>query len=169
MHEHLVGDAGGIREEAALLRLLEQRLRLERDLARADAPPAAVDAALIFAPVGALVPTALRGVRKGGVVVCAGIHMSDIPAFPYEILWGERILRSVANLTRRDGEEFLALAAQVPVRTTVQVFPLSEANAALDALRSGERLGPAALGLMPGDIAWVSAAKGTGIALSDGR
>lgn len=110
-----------------------------------ETPPAAVDAAMIFAPVGALVPTALRHVRKGGVVVCAGIHMSDIPAFPYEILWGERVLRSVANLTRRDGEEFLALAARVPVRTTVQVFALSEANAALDAVRSGRVQGAAVL------------------------
>jgi propanol-preferring alcohol dehydrogenase len=110
-----------------------------------DALPAAVEAALIFAPVGALVPAALRHVRKGGVVVCAGIHMSDIPAFPYEILWGERVLRSVANLTRRDGEEFLALAARVPVRTTVQAFPLSEANAALDAVRSGRVQGAAVL------------------------
>ena len=112
-------------------------------------PPTAVDAALIFAPVGALVPTALRLVRKGGVVVCAGIHMSDIPAFPYEILWGERVVRSVANLTRRDGEEFLALAAQVPVRTTVEVFPLSEANAALDAVRSGRVHGAAVLDCRP--------------------
>jgi propanol-preferring alcohol dehydrogenase len=113
------------------------------------APPTDVDAALIFAPVGALVPIALRHTRKGGVVVCAGIHMSDIPAFPYEILWGERVVRSVANLTRRDGEEFLALAAQVPVRTTVQVFPLSEANAALDAVRSGRVNGAAVLDCRP--------------------
>ncbi|MGZ9030473.1 MAG: zinc-dependent alcohol dehydrogenase family protein [Burkholderiaceae bacterium] len=110
-----------------------------------DAPPAEVDAALIFAPVGALVPIALRHSRKGGVVVCAGIHMSDIPAFPYDILWGERVVRSVANLTRKDGEEFLAIAAQVPVRTTVEVFPLREANAALQAVRSGHVLGAAVL------------------------
>ncbi len=110
-----------------------------------DAPPTDVDAALIFAPVGALVPAALRHTRKGGVVVCAGIHMSDIPAFPYEILWGERVIRSVANLTRKDGEDFLALAAQVPVRTVVEVFPLHEANAALDALRSGRVRGAAVL------------------------
>jgi len=109
------------------------------------APPEPFDAALIFAPVGALVPAALRHTRKGGVVVCAGIHMSDIPVFPYEILWGERIVRSVANLTRRDGEEFLALAAQVPVRTTVEVFPLAEANAALDAVRNGRVHGAAVL------------------------
>ena len=110
-----------------------------------ETPPADVDAALIFAPVGALVPTALRLVRKGGVVVCAGIHMSDIPAFSYDILWGERVVRSVANLTRRDGEEFLALAAQVPVSTTVEVFPLREANAALAAVRSGRVHGAAVL------------------------
>jgi propanol-preferring alcohol dehydrogenase len=109
------------------------------------APPAAFDAALIFAPVGALVPAALRHARKGGVVVCAGIHMSDIPAFPYQWLWGERVIRSVANLTRRDGEEFLALAARVPVRTTVEAFPLAEANAALDAVRSGRVRGAAVL------------------------
>jgi propanol-preferring alcohol dehydrogenase len=109
------------------------------------APPAPFDAALIFAPVGALVPAALRHTRKGGIVVCAGIHMSTIPAFPYDILWGERVVRSVANLTRRDGEEFLALAARVPVRTTVEVFPLAEANAALDAVRSGRVHGAAVL------------------------
>jgi len=109
------------------------------------APPAAVDAALIFAPVGALVPTALRHARKGGIVVCAGIHMSTIPAFSYDLLWGERVVRSVANLTRRDGDEFLALAAQVPVHTTVEVFPLAEANAALDAVRSGRVRGAAVL------------------------
>jgi propanol-preferring alcohol dehydrogenase len=111
----------------------------------ATPPPAPVDAALIFAPVGALVPTALRHLRKGGLVVCAGIHMSDIPAFPYDLLWGERAVKSVANLTRRDGEEFLALAAQVPVRTTVEVFALTDANAALDAVRSGRVRGAAVL------------------------
>jgi propanol-preferring alcohol dehydrogenase len=110
-----------------------------------DAPPAPFDAALIFAPVGALVPAALRHARKGGIVVCAGIHMSDIPAFPYELLWGERVVRSVANLTRRDGEEFLALAGRVPVRTAVEVFPLAEANAALDAVRGGRVQGAAVL------------------------
>jgi propanol-preferring alcohol dehydrogenase len=109
------------------------------------APPQPFDAALIFAPVGALVPAALRHARKGGIVVCAGIHMSRIPAFPYDILWGERVVRSVANLTRRDGEEFLALAARVPVRTTVEVFPLAEANAALEAVRSGRVHGAAVL------------------------
>jgi propanol-preferring alcohol dehydrogenase len=109
------------------------------------APPAPFDAALIFAPVGALVPAALRHTRKGGSVVCAGIHMSDIPAFAYELLWGERVLKSVANLTRADGEQFLALAAQVPVRTTVEVYPLADANAALDAVRSGRVHGAAVL------------------------
>jgi alcohol dehydrogenase, propanol-preferring len=100
-------------------------------------PPEELDAAIIFAPVGGLVPAALRAVGKGGTVVCAGIHMSDIPSFPYDLLWGERVLRSVANLTRRDGEEFLQLAPEVPVRTEVQTFPLEEANAALDHLRAG--------------------------------
>lgn len=102
-----------------------------------ESPPRPLDAAILFAPVGALVPAALRAVRKAGVVVCGGIHMSDIPSFPYEILWGERSIRSVANLTRQDGEEFLALAAQIPLRPEVTVFPLSEANAALEALRAG--------------------------------
>ncbi len=110
-----------------------------------ESPPEELDAAIIFAPVGALVPVALRAVAKGGVVVCAGIHMSDIPSFPYEILWGERVLRSVANLTRKDGEEFLALAPKVPIRTTVQTFPLEEANEALDALRGGRIGGSAVL------------------------
>jgi propanol-preferring alcohol dehydrogenase len=110
-----------------------------------ESPPEELDAAIIFAPVGALVPTALRSVGKAGVVVCAGIHMSDIPSFPYELLWGERVLRSVANLTRRDGEEFLSLAPQVPVRTEVQVFPLEQANEALDHLRRGETRGAVVL------------------------
>ncbi|MDP9306980.1 MAG: zinc-dependent alcohol dehydrogenase family protein [Actinomycetota bacterium] len=110
-----------------------------------ESPPDELDAAIIFAPVGALVPTALRSVGKAGVVVCAGIHMSDIPSFPYELLWGERVLRSVANLTRRDGEEFLSLAPQVPVRTEVQVFPLEQANEALDHLRRGETRGAVVL------------------------
>jgi propanol-preferring alcohol dehydrogenase len=100
-------------------------------------PPEELDAAIIFAPVGALVPLALRAVRKAGVVVCAGIHMSDIPSFPYELLWGERVLRSVANLTRRDGEELLALAPRVPIRAEVESFALEDANEALDRLRSG--------------------------------
>jgi propanol-preferring alcohol dehydrogenase len=110
-----------------------------------EAPPEELDAAIIFAPVGALVPAALRAVAKGGVVVCAGIHMSDIPSFPYEILWGERVVRSVANLTRRDGEEFLVLAPEVPVRTEVVPFPLEDANEALKALRGGEIRGAAVL------------------------
>jgi propanol-preferring alcohol dehydrogenase len=110
-----------------------------------EAPPEPLDAAIIFAPVGALVPVALRAVAKGGTVVCAGIHMSDIPAFPYEILWGERVLRSVANLTRRDGAEFLALAPRIPVRTEVETFPLEHANAALERLRAGQVRGAAVL------------------------
>ena len=110
-----------------------------------EAPPEELDAAIIFAPVGALVPAALRAVARGGTVVCAGIHMSDIPSFPYEILWGERSVRSVANLTRRDGQEFLALAPEVPVRTEVVPFTLEEANEALDALRSGYVRGAAVL------------------------
>ena len=109
------------------------------------APPEELDAALIYAPIGALVPTALRAVAKGGTVVCAGIHMSDIPAFPYENLWGERHIVSVANLTRRDGEEFLALAPKVPVKTSVQIFALEQANEALDALRQGRVSGAAVL------------------------
>jgi propanol-preferring alcohol dehydrogenase len=108
-------------------------------------PPSAFDAALIFAPVGALVPTALRHTRKGGVVVCAGIHMSEIPAFPYELLWGERRVQSVANLTRRDCERFLTLAAQVPVKTAVELFPLARANDALAAVRDGRVHGAAVL------------------------
>jgi propanol-preferring alcohol dehydrogenase len=107
--------------------------------------PEELDAALIFAPAGELVPAALRAVAKGGTVVCGGIHMSDIPQMPYELLWGERTLRSVANLTRADGEEFLALAPLVPVRTEVETFPLSEANEALDRLRSGRIRGSAVL------------------------
>lgn len=110
-----------------------------------EAPPEELDAAIIFAPVGPLVPAALRAVAKGGTVVCAGIHMSDIPSFPYRILWGERSVRSVANLTRRDGEEFLDLAPQVPVRTEVVPFPLDAANEALCALREGEIRGAAVL------------------------
>jgi propanol-preferring alcohol dehydrogenase len=111
-----------------------------------DAPaPEELDAAIVFAPAGELVPAALRALARGGVVVCAGIHMSDIPSFPYELLWEERVVRSVANLTRRDGEEFLALAPQVPVRTEVEVFPLEQANEALDHLRRGEVRGAAVL------------------------
>ena len=110
-----------------------------------EVPPEELDAAIIFAPVGALVPAALRAVARGGTVVCAGIHMSDIPSFPYEILWGERTVRSVANLTRQDGLDFLALAPEVPVRTEVVPFPLEEANQALDALRGGHLRGAAVL------------------------
>ncbi len=108
-------------------------------------PPEPLDAALIFAPVGALVPAALAATERGGTVVCAGIHMSDIPSFAYRLLWQERVLRSVANLTRRDGEEFLALAPRVPVRTVTQAFPLAEANEALRRLRAGEIEGAAVL------------------------
>ncbi len=108
-------------------------------------PPVPLDAAIIFAPVGPLVPLALRAVAKGGTVVCGGIHMSDIPSFPYDLLWQERTLCSVANLTRRDGEEFFTLAPQVPVRTTVQTFPLEEANAVLSRLRNGQIRGAAVL------------------------
>jgi alcohol dehydrogenase, propanol-preferring len=110
-----------------------------------ETPPEPLDAALIFAPVGALVPAALAATTKGGTVVCAGIHMSDIPTFPYRLLWEERVLRSVANLTRRDGEEFLALAPQIPVHTVTQAFPLAEANEALAALREGKLEGAAVL------------------------
>jgi len=108
-------------------------------------PPEPLEAALLFAPVGALVPAALRATRKAGIVVCGGIHMSEIPAFPYEILWGERVVRSVANLTREDAEQFLALAPQVPIRTHVQTWPLAEANEALAALREGRVQGAAVL------------------------
>ena len=115
-----------------------------------EAPPEELDAAIIFAPVGALVPSALRVVRKGGSVVCAGIHMSDIPAFPYELLWNERAVRSVANLTRADGHEFLELAPRVPVHAEVDVFPLDAANEALDRLRAGEVRGAAVLSVAAG-------------------
>ncbi len=110
-----------------------------------EAPPVELDAAILFAPVGALVPAALAAVRKGGTVVCAGIHMSDIPAFPYELLWGERGVRSVANLTREDGVELFRVAPRVPVRTHVRTFPLERANEALEALRHGELEGAAVL------------------------
>jgi propanol-preferring alcohol dehydrogenase len=122
-----------------------QRFALELGAAWAggsdESPPEPLDAAIIFAPAGELVPAALRAVAKGGTVVCAGIHMSDIPSFPYEILWQERVVRSVANLTRQDGEEFLALAPKVPVRTTVHPYNLQEANRALDDLRAGRFTG----------------------------
>lgn len=109
------------------------------------APPEELDAAIIFAPVGALIPVALRAVRKGGEVICAGIHMSTIPEFPYEILWGERVLRSVANLTRQDGEEFLDLSAKIPVRTEVKSYPLEKTNEALQDLKNGKISGSAVI------------------------
>jgi len=112
-------------------------------------PPETLDAAIIFAPVGSLVPAALESVAKGGTVVCAGIHMSPIPAFPYDILWGERLVRSVANLTRRDGEEFFAIAPDVPVRTHVTPYPLDAADQALDDLRTGAVEGAAVLEITP--------------------
>ena len=115
-----------------------------------DSPPLPLDAALLFAPAGELVPRALALVRPGGTVVCAGIHMSDIPSFPYRLLWGERVLRSVANLTREDGRAFLELAPKVPVRTEVQVFPLEAANEALSALRAGRIRGSAVLTTVAG-------------------
>jgi alcohol dehydrogenase, propanol-preferring len=108
-------------------------------------PPERLDAAILFAAAGELVPAALRAVGKGGIVVCAEIHMSDIPSFPYDILWEERVVRSVANLTRRDGEEFLALAPTIPVHTDVRTFPLAQANDALAALRAGQIHGAAVL------------------------
>jgi len=110
-----------------------------------EPPPVPLDAAILYAPIGALVPLALKAVRKGGTVVCAGIHMSDIPSFPYRLLWEERVVRSVANLTRADGEEFLALAPQVPVRTEVVTYPLADANRALADLREGRLRGAAVL------------------------
>jgi len=111
----------------------------------AQGAPEELDAAIIYAPAGELVPAALRATARGGTVVCAGIHMSDIPSFPYEILWGERSVRSVANLTRRDGVEFLALAPSIPVHTQVLPFPLEQAGAALDTLRRGDVQGAAVL------------------------
>jgi len=111
----------------------------------AAGPPEELDAVILFAPAGELVPAALRHVGKGGVVVCAGIHMSDIPTFPYELLWGERVVRSVANLTREDGEEFLMIAPTVPVQTEVETFELEDANEALARLRSGALRGAAVL------------------------
>ena len=110
-----------------------------------ESPPEELDAAIIFAPVGELVPVALAAVAKGGVVVCAGIHMSEIPSFSYDLLWGERVLRSVANLTRQDGEEFMQLAPNVPIRTQIREFRLEEANEALQHLRAGELHGAAVL------------------------
>ena len=110
-----------------------------------ETPPEELDAAIIFAPVGSLVPIALKAVRKGGVVVAGGIHMSDIPSFPYELLWGERILRSVANLTRRDAEAFLDLAPRIPIKTHIEPFPLDQANEALARLKDGRLQGAAVL------------------------
>lgn len=110
-----------------------------------QAPPQRMDAALLFAPVGALVPESLRHVVKGGTVVCAGIHMSDIPSFPYSILWGERVVRSIANLTRQDGEAFLAIAPQAGVKTEVETFPLESANEAIEKVRAGKIRGAAVL------------------------
>ena len=115
-------------------------------------PPEPLDAAIIFAPVGPLVPAALRAVERGGTVVCAGIHMSPIPSFPYDILWGERVVRSVANLTRRDGEEFLELAPKVPVKTRPLPYPLEQANQALDDLRAGRLQGAAVLHINPSRV-----------------
>jgi propanol-preferring alcohol dehydrogenase len=110
-----------------------------------DTPPTLLDAAIIFAPVGSLIPPALKALKKGGIVVCAGIYMTDIPSFPYSILWEERVIRSVANLTRKDGEEFLALAPKIPIRTETNPYPLEQANQALDDLRCGRFSGSAVL------------------------
>jgi alcohol dehydrogenase, propanol-preferring len=112
-----------------------------------EMPPEPLDAALIFAPVGSLVPAALKATIKGGIVVCGGIHMSDIPSFPYNILWGERVVRSVANLTRQDGEELLSIAPKIPIHTEIEEFPLEKANEALDRLRSGKLQGAAVLAI----------------------
>src|SRR5213080_5208072 len=115
-----------------------------------ETSPEELDAAIVFAPVGELVPLALRALAKGGIVVCGGIHMSDIPSFPYADLWGERTICSVANLTRRDGEEFLEIAPRVPVRTETEIFPLEEANTALDRFRAGKLKGTAVLMMSAG-------------------
>lgn len=135
----------------------DQALRFAREVGATWAgpsnapPPVPLDSAVIFAPVGSLVPEALSRTRPGGVVVCAGIHMSDIPSFPYRLLWEERIVRSVANLTRADAREFLALAADIPLRAHVKVYPLADANRALDDLRAGRLSGAAVL--VPGGAA----------------
>jgi len=129
----------------------EQAIRFAREVGAIwagpsnEPPPAALDSAIIFAPVGSLVPQALSRTVPGGTVVCAGIHMSDIPSFPYRLLWEERIVRSVANLTRADADEFLKVAADVPIRTHVRTYPLAEANHALDDLRAGRLSGAAVL------------------------
>ena len=112
-----------------------------------EMPPEKLDAAIIFASVGPLVPAALHALAKGGIVVCGGIHMSDIPSFPYADLWEERVITSVANLTRRDAEEFFNIAPRVPVQTNIETFPLEQANAALDRFRGGELKGTAVLTL----------------------
>jgi alcohol dehydrogenase, propanol-preferring len=117
-----------------------------------EKPPTKLDAAIIFAPVGPLVPAALKNLVKGGIVVCGGIHMSDIPSFPYVDLWNERVITSVANLTRRDGEGFLEIAPRAPVKTKVQIFPLEEANTALDKFRAGELNGTAVLLILTADL-----------------
>jgi len=129
------GDAAGQR--------FARELGAEWAGASEERPPEQLDAAIVFAPLGPLVPLALKALSKGGTVVCAGIHMSDIPAFPYEDLWGERSIRSVANLTRRDGDEFLSLAPRIPVRTTVTTYALEETGTALDDLRAGRLHGAA--------------------------
>jgi alcohol dehydrogenase, propanol-preferring len=113
-----------------------------------EMPPEPLDAALIFAPVGSLIPAALKATIKGGIVVCGGIHMSDIPSFPYNLLWGERVVRSVANLTRQDGEELLSLAGKIPIHTEIEEFPLADANIALERLRSGKLQGAAVLRIL---------------------
>ena len=110
-----------------------------------EAPPAKLDAAIIFASVGSLVPVALRAIAKGGIVVCGGIHMTDVPTFPYADLWNERVITSVANLTRRDGEEFFKIASRVPVKTKIEIFPLQDANIALERFRAGKLEGTAVL------------------------
>jgi propanol-preferring alcohol dehydrogenase len=114
-----------------------------------ETPPQPLDAAIIFAPIGSLIPAALRTVRKGGAVIAAGIHMSDIPAFPYQVLWGERVVRSVANLTRSDGNEFMAIAAAMPIATKITRFALEDANQALEQLRRGQFTGAAVLVTRP--------------------
>jgi propanol-preferring alcohol dehydrogenase len=133
------------RESDAAGQAFARELGAEWAGASSEPPPEPLDAAIIFAPVGALIPAALRAVEKGGVVVCGGIHMSDVPSFPYEILWGERTVRSVANLTRRDGDEFFRIADEVPLRITVEPFPLERANEALAGLRAGRVQGAAVL------------------------
>jgi propanol-preferring alcohol dehydrogenase len=151
---HLVAQVAGFegREVYAFTRAGDaeaQRFALELGASWAgsssERPPVELDAALIFAPVGALVPAALQAVRAGGVVVCGGIHMSEIPSFPYALLWGERVLRSVANLTRRDAEEFLELAGRAPLQTRVAAHPLERANQVLSMMREGRMVGAAAL------------------------